>query len=122
MKWVSKFSPQIPWFHFEKQGNCVATNLNLTLSCMRRLNCIHWKEWLAHLNAMVNVITYSKSEKRTLFFSSVNHKEYKINHNFNYNDKWFICLLTCNKCQKQYNKKLLIVSAITGTTTIVQIF
>ena len=36
------------------------------------------------------------------FSSSVDKKEYVINHSFNCNDKCIIYLLTCNKCKMQY--------------------
>ena len=36
------------------------------------------------------------------FSSSVDNKEYVINHSFNFNDKFIIYLLTCNKCEMQY--------------------
>ena len=39
------------------------------------------------------------------FSSSVNKKEYVINHSFNCSDKCIICLLTCNKCKMQYLDK-----------------
>ena len=37
-----------------------------------------------------------------IFSSSVDKKEFVINHSFNFNDKCIICLLTCNKCNMQY--------------------
>ena len=39
------------------------------------------------------------------FSSSVDKKEYVINHSFNCNDKCIIYLLTCNKCKMQYAGK-----------------
>ena len=36
------------------------------------------------------------------FSSSVDKKEYVINHSFNCNDKCIIYFLTCNKCKMQY--------------------
>ena len=36
------------------------------------------------------------------FSSSVDKKEYVINHSFNCNDKCIIYLLTCSKCKMQY--------------------
>ena len=36
------------------------------------------------------------------FSSSVDNKEYVINHSFNFNGKCIIYLLTCNKCEMQY--------------------
>ena len=36
------------------------------------------------------------------FSSSVDKKEYVINHSFNCNDKCIIYLLSCNKCKMQY--------------------
>ena len=36
------------------------------------------------------------------FSSSVDNKEYVINHSFNCNDKCVIYLLTCNKCKMKY--------------------
>ena len=39
------------------------------------------------------------------FSSSVEKKEYVINHSFNYNDKCIIYLLTCSKCKLQYLSK-----------------
>ena len=36
------------------------------------------------------------------FSSSVDKKEYVINHSFNCNDKCIVYLLTCNKCEMQY--------------------
>ena len=36
------------------------------------------------------------------FSSSVDKKEYVINHSFNCSDKCIIYLLTCNKCKMQY--------------------
>ena len=39
------------------------------------------------------------------FSSSVDKKEYVINHSFNCNDKCIVYLLTCNKCKMQYAGK-----------------
>ena len=36
------------------------------------------------------------------FTSSVTHETYKINHKFDCNSKYLICLLTCKQCSKQY--------------------
>ena len=57
--------------------------------------------WSFKCNGKLCQVCINVAENNT-FSSSVDKKEYVINHSFKCNDKSIIYLLTCNKCKMQH--------------------